>query len=187
MFSAKIKTFYSDLSNYIYIKKGTSNNAFQNIDATVYGLEMSAEYFANDDITIDAGISYKRGKKDQALDGQTDTNLADMAPLRGTVGATYEYMNNSTLRAEVEASDRWDTIDSANGEQELAGWAIVNLKAKHAFGKTLELTVGVNNLLNVTYATSNTYVDLVLLSAGTDVMLMNDPGRYLYTNLTYKF
>lgn len=189
IFTAKIKTFYSDLSNYIYIQKGVSNNAFQNIDASVYGAEISAEYFASDDITIDAGISYKRGKKDEALAGQTNTNLADMAPLRGSIAATYEYANNSTLTAEVQASDTWDKVDSDNGEQVLDSWTILNLKAKHSFNKNFEFVLGVNNLFDQTYATSNTYADLTLITGGgTDgVMLMNDPGRYLYTNLTYRF
>ena len=185
--SFKIKTFYSDLSDYIYFKKGSMMNAFQNIDAKVYGAELSGEYFLSDALSIDASASYKRGKKDQALAGQTDTDLADIAPLRATIGATYEYANNSSIAAEVVASDSWDNYDSDNGEQKLAGWATVNLKIKHAFGKTLDLTVGVNNLFDTTYATSNTYADLTLLSTGTDVMLLNDPGRYLYTNLTYKF
>ncbi len=188
MFSAKIKTFYSRLSNYIYIEKGVTVDAFQNIDAKVYGAEFSGEFFASDDVTIDAGAAYKRGKKDNALAGQSNTNLADMAPLRGTLGVTYEYMNNSTIRAEIQASDTWDTIDSDNGEQVLGSWTVLNLKAKHAFTKNIEFTLGVNNVFDQTYATSNTYADLTLLSSGAaDVMLLNDPGRYLYTNLSYKF
>jgi iron complex outermembrane receptor protein len=45
----------------------------------------------------------------------------------------------------------------------------------------------VNNILDKTYAQSNTYADLVLLTGGGDVMLMNEPGRYIYTNLDFKF
>ena len=186
----KVKTFYSDLDNYIYLHKtSATTSTFENIDAKVYGAEISSEYFLTDTITLDASASYKRGKKDNALSAtNTDTDLADIAPLRGTIGATYEYANNSTFSAEIVASDRWDTIDSDNGEQELAGWSIVNLKAKHAFGKNLDLTVGANNIFDVTFAQSNTYADLVLsATTGSEKILMNEPGRYLYTNLTYKF
>jgi iron complex outermembrane receptor protein len=89
----------------------------------------------------------------------------------------------------VRASDRWDAIDSDNGEQELAGWTTVDAKVKHAVNKKFDLTVGVNNLLNKAYAQSNTYADLTLITAGgsSDVMLMNEPGRYIYTNLDFKF
>ena len=186
----KVKTFYSNLDNYIYLHKTSgTTSTFENIDAKIYGAEISSEYFLTDTITLDASASYKRGKKGHALSAtNTDTDLADIAPLRGTVGATYEYANNSTLSAEIVASDRWDTYDEDNGEQELAGWSIVNLKAKHAFGKNIDLTIGANNIFDVTFAQSNTYADLVLsATTGSEKILLNEPGRYLYTNLTYKF
>lgn len=188
-FKFKVKAFYSMLKDYIYIKKGVPTNAFQNIDATIYGAELSASVYATDDITIDMGASYKVGEKDEALAGQTDKDLADIAPLRGNIAMNYEYMNNSVATLEVQASDKWDAIDSNNGEQELDAWAIVNAKVKHAVNKQFDFTVGVNNISDKTYASSNTYADLILLTAGgtSDVMLMNEPGRYFYTNLDFKF
>lgn len=187
-FKLKIKGFYSMLSDYIYYQKDLTTNNFKNIDATVYGAELSASAYVTDDITIDMGASYKKGEKDEALAGQTDTDLADMAPLRGNVAVNYEYMNGSIASAEVQASDKWDTIDSDNGEQELGAWAILNLKVKHAVSKSFDFTLGVNNLFDEAYAMNNTYADLTLITGGTtDIMLMNEPGRYVYTNLTFKF
>jgi iron complex outermembrane receptor protein len=187
-FSFKIKGFYSKLSDYIYIKKSVAVNAFQNIDAYIYGGEASASIYLTDDMTLDMGASYKRGKKDAPLAGQSGTNLADMAPLRGNMALNYEYMNNSIATLEVRASDRWKDIDEENGEQVIAGWAILNAKVKHAVNKKFDFTLGVNNILNKTYAQSNTYADLILVTGGTtDVMLLNEPGRYVYTNLDFKF
>jgi len=195
MFRFKIKAFYSMLKDYIYYHKDRDNNpatpdvnAFENIDATVYGTELSASIYATDDITIDMSASYKKGEKDKALAGQTNTNLADIAPLRGSIAANYEYMNNSIATLEVQASDKWTDIDSDNGEQELDAWTIVNAKVKHAVNRQFDFTIGVNNMFNETYAVSNTYADLILITGGsTDVMLMNEPGRYFYTNLDFKF
>jgi len=188
-FKLKIKAFYSKLQNYIYIKKGATTNAFHNIDASVYGAELSASYYLNDDATLDMGASYKRGKKDTPLAGQTGTNLADMAPLRGNMALNYEYANNSLATIAVQASDKWDKIDAENGEQVLNAWAIVNMKVKHAVNKKFDFTLGMNNLFDKTYAASNTYADLTLITAGSigDVMLLNEPGRYFYTNLDFKF
>ena len=188
-FKFKAKAFYSILSDYIYYQKNLAQNNFVNIDATVYGAELSASVYATDDITIDMGVSYKVGEKDEALPTQTDTDLADMAPLRGNIALNYEYMNNSIATLEVQASDKWSDIDSDNGEQELDAWTVVNLKAKHSFNKNIDFTMGMNNIFNETYAQSNTYADLILLTAGgtSDVMLMNEPGRYFYTNLDFKF
>ncbi|MBN2782699.1 MAG: TonB-dependent receptor [Campylobacterales bacterium] len=183
----KIKTFYSKLSDYIYYNNTLGTNKFQNIDAKVYGLELSSSYYLNDAITIDMGASYKKGKKDSG--NYPDTDLADIAPLRGNLGVTYEYMANSTVSAEMIASDRWDTYDANSGEQELAGWAVVNMKVKHAVNKGFDLSVGVNNLFDKTYAQSNTYNDISLSILGTTgtTVLMNEPGRYIYTNLDFKF
>ena len=64
---------------------------------------------------------------------------------------------------------------------------MVNLKGSKTFADHFEITVGVDNLFDKTYAVSNTYEDLTLISGGGEVMLMNEPGRYVYTNLSYKF
>ena len=191
-FKFKIKGFYSMLKDYIYYQKQANGvdlaaNNFKNIDARVYGAELSASVYATDDITVDMGASYKRGTRD-ALDGQDGTNMADMAPLRGNVALNYEYANNSMATLEVQASDKWSEIDAENGEQELAAWNILNAKVKHAVNKSFDFTVGVNNIFDATYAQSNTYADLTLIVSGTnDIMLLNEPGRYIYTNLDFKF
>ncbi len=195
-FTFKIKAFYSMLKDYIYYSKANTTvimgntvaqNAFENIDATIYGAELSASIYLSDDITLDMGASYKKGEKDKALAGQTDTNLADIAPLRANIALNYEYANNSIATMDLRASDKWSEYDADNGEQELAAWSILNLKVKHAINKKFDFTLGANNIFDETYAQSNTYADLVLLSGGGDVMLMNEPGRYIYTNLDFKF
>ena len=187
-FKLKIKGFYSLLKDYVYYNKILANNNFVNLDATVYGAELSASYYATNDMSVDLGASYKRGQKDNALAGQTGTNLADMAPLRANVALNYEYANNSLATLGVQASDKWNDVDAENGEQVLDSWAILNMKVKHAVNKKFDFTIGVNNMLDETYAASNTYADLILVTSGTgDVMLLNEPGRYFYTNLDFKF
>ncbi|MDD2905742.1 MAG: TonB-dependent receptor, partial [Sulfurimonas sp.] len=62
----KIKGFYSELSDYIYYNAKALTQNFTNIDATIYGGEISASIYATDDLTVDMGASYKRGEKDEA-------------------------------------------------------------------------------------------------------------------------
>jgi len=188
MFEFKIKGFYSMLKDFIYLQKNVAQNKFKNIDATIYGGEITASIYATDELTIDMGASYKKGQKDKALVGQSDKDLADMAPLRGNIALNYEYMNNSFLTAQVLASDKWSDFDKDNGEQAISGWSILNLKLKHAINRSFDFTLGVNNLFDETYTQSNTYADLNLVTSGaSDVMLMNEPGRYVYTNLDFRF
>jgi len=184
----KIKTFYSKIYNYIYTQQNIAQNIFKNIDANIYGAEISSSIYATDNLSIDMGVAYKRGRKDKALTGQTNKNLADMAPLRGSIALNYEYANHSLATIEVKGSDKWSDYDSDNGEQEIDAWAVLNLKVKHAINKKFDFTIGLNNALNKTYVVSNTYADLTLLGSTTgEKMLLNEPGRYIYTNLDFKF
>jgi len=177
-----------ELAKHFGFKSGKNVNKFENISATIYGGELSASVYATDELTIDMGVSYKRGKKDTLTRGQSDKDLADMAPLRGNIVANYEYMANSFVTAEIQASDKWSDYDEDNGEQELDAWSVVNLKVKHAINKSFDFTLGVNNLFDETYAQSNTYADLILIQSGaSDTMLLNEMGRYVYTNLDFRF
>ena len=189
MFSFKIKGFYSMLSNYIYYQKDLMQNNFVNLDATVYGSEITGTFYATDDMTIDMSASYKRGIKDNVSSSQ-DKDLADMTPLRVNLSLDYEYANESVATVEFKASDKWDKIDSVNGEQTIDGWSVVNMKIKHRVEKGFMLTLGVNNVLDETYITSNSYADLTLVTSSDvddEIMLMNEVGRYFYTNLDFKF
>jgi iron complex outermembrane receptor protein len=183
----KVKTFYSKLQDYIYYNSSLSNQNFENIDATIYGGELSGSYMPTDEIYLLAGVSYKRGKKDRETTGQNNHNLADINPLKLNAFATYDYDENGMIELSIIVSDRWEKIDSENGEQTLAGYGVVNLKTVREFDSGVELTLGLDNILDKTYATTNTYKDLVLMSNGSDTMLINEAGRYFYLNAKYSF
>jgi iron complex outermembrane recepter protein len=188
-FMFKTKAFYSKLKNYIiYDAKLPANTVnYQNIDASIYGISAEGTYFVTGKLSFDAGAAYKIGRKDTFATGQSDRNLPNIAPLKGNAALTYTYKKDSYVKAEVVASAAWNKYDSDDGEQYIPGWTVFNLKANHAFNKYVAFTFGVNNLFNRTYAISNTYKDLSLLSGGGDVMLLNEPGRYLYANLSIKY
>jgi iron complex outermembrane recepter protein len=185
----KTKLFHSWLSDYIYYNASKSLNRFENVDATLYGVDISGTYNINDDFYLDFGMAYQRGRKDDALDGQSDRDLAEIPPLKGSLALNYAYGTDNMARLELVASDRWDTYDSDNGEQEISGYGVLNFKVEHQLTRHFEITAGIDNLLDKTYAVSNTYNDLTLVSSGAtgEVMLLNEPGRYFYLNTTYRF
>ena len=180
----KSKVFYSDLKDYIYYNKGTG---FQNIDASIYGVEVSGLYMFDDMFSLDAGVAYQRGEKDEALAGQTDKDLAEIPPLKLNLGFNIEDEKNK-LRTELVAADSWSDYDGDNGEDKLAGYAVINLKYDREVTDNFEVTLGVDNLLDKTYATTNTYYDVTYVgTSSNDPKLINEPGRYIYVNLRYKF
>jgi iron complex outermembrane receptor protein len=186
--TVEAKLFYSKLGNFIFYNADRMINRYENMDAAIYGFELSGTYIATDSIYFDYGLAYQRGKKDDPLSGQTGTNMPEIPPMKLTAAINYDYDDTANIKAEFVAVHRWDNVDYENGEQVLAGWGIVNLKATKNFFDSLELTLGADNLFDKTYAVSNTYQDLTLISGGVgEVMLMNDPGRYIYANVKYSF
>jgi iron complex outermembrane receptor protein len=181
----KSKLFYSDLKNDILYNASTKR--FENVDATIWGIDLSGTYVATESLYLDYGLAYQRGKKKRPLAGQTDKNLPEIPPLKLNLALNYAYDETLSFKAEGIYGAKWNHYDADNGEQPLKSYTVVNLKGTKQFGKNVELTVGVDNLFDRTYATSNTYKDLTLIAGGGDVMLMNEPGRYLYTNLKYRF
>ncbi len=187
-FNLKPKLFYSWLGDFIVYNDSKMMRRFDNVDSTIYGFSVDGSYRFNPQLVMDFGLAYQRGEKDHAQPGQTDTDLPEIPPLKGTISLNWEYRPGSVARAEVVASDRWRRYDADNGEQELDSWAVLNLKLDHALTQHISVAVGVDNVLDETYAVSNTYKDLTLLeNGGGDVILMNEPGRYFYLNLEYRF
>ena len=178
----KTKVFYSILKDYIYNNNG---NSFENIDAKIYGLEISGMYAFNDYLTFDYGLAYLKGKKDEALAGQSDKDLAEIPPLKVNTSITYENDKNK-ISTSLLAVDSWDNYDEDNGEQKLSGYAVVNMKYEREVNKYIDLTFGVDNILDKTYASTNTYNDIKYIGSG-DTELINEPGRYFYTNVKFKF
>ncbi len=186
---AKIKVFHSWLKDFIvYRATNPMINKFENVDAKVYGAEFNAFYAASDALSFDAGLAYQRGKKDAPLSGQTDRDLAEIPPLKVNAALNYDTDMTST-KLEVIAADNWSDFDEDNGEQAISGYAIANIKWNRDLTKGFDITLGMDNVFDHTYAVSNTYQDLTLLASGggNDIMLLNEPGRYIYANLRYRF
>ena len=177
-FNIRPKLFYSVLKDYIY-----NTGTFENIDAKIYGLDISGLYAITDNFSLDYGMAYQRGKKDEDV---ADKDLAEIPPLKANLALNYE-MDKSKYTAEILAVDSWDSFDSSAKEQELGGYAVVNLKYTNQLHKNIGLTLGLDNVFDKVYASTNTYQDIRYVETGGSPILFNDPGRYGYVNLKYSF
>lgn len=185
-FSIKPKLFYSKVND--FIAYNATQGHYENVDATLYGIDISGSYIATEALWFDYALAYQKGKKSDPLMGQVSTNLPEVPPLKALLSATYMPVESLKINGDIVATKGWSSIDVENGEQPIDGYIAVNLKATKSFSKGFELSVGVDNLFDTTYQTSNTYKDLTLLSIdGEDPMLLNEPGRYIYTQLKYQF
>ena len=118
-----------------------------------------------------------------------DKDLAEIPPLKANLALNYEHAK-SKYTAEIVAVDSWDSFDDSAKEQELAGYALVNLKYTNQLHKNFAITLGMDNLFDKVYNSTNTYQDVTYMDAaiaGSERVLLNDPGRYGYVNLKYSF
>ncbi len=186
--SIELKAFYSKLKNYIYFDNDLKTNKFVNIDAKIYGIKLSGNYAFNEKLNIDFGLSYLRGKKDNPLPNQSDKDLADITPLRALVTLNYMPNERNFFSFEMIAQKRWKYFDKDNGEQELGGFVTFNFKYQKLISDNLTFTFGIDNIFNKKYQSSNTYNDLTLLATGAKRKIpLNNPGRYIYANIQYRF
>lgn len=202
-FHIKGTAFYSDLKDFIYQYKSqtvTTTSGIQtlspwaNIDARIIGFDAQADYLLTSEWRVESAMAYQKGtKKDVAqLDAlatltQTDKDLAEIPPLKGRVALVFDDAINYAMAEWIGA--RFQTIDSDNGEKEVAGYGIFNLKYGHDFKNGVSLMAGINNFFNRTYAVNNSYIgnELITGASLTDPLVLNEPGRNFYTTVSYKF
>lgn len=183
--------FYSDLKDYIYQYKNTSTaTTWANIDATIYGIDLKADVLLNNEWRTETGMAYQKGtKKDPSqLTGtatQTDKDLAEIPPMKGRAALVFDNSVHYAMAEWIGATSQ--TIDENNGEKEIAGYSIFNLKYGAELGKGFSLMTGINNIFNRTYAVSNSYIGNELLAEGSIPLVLNEPGRNFYATLSYKF
>ena len=124
-FHIKATVFYSDLKDYIYAyskSNGMSSvTSYANIDARMYGGDISADYLLNNEWSIQSGIAYQKGvKKDIAqLDAvssltQTDKDLAEIPPMKGRVALVFDNSIDYAMAEWIGAKRH--TYDQDNGE-----------------------------------------------------------------------
>ncbi len=184
--SLKGNIFYSNLTDYIYLTKinNLSNpskkaQSYKNIDANIYGGDLSIFAALTETISIQLGASYQRGKKDNG--NFSDEDLIEIPPLKTRLAIKYENTNYSGI-LETIYSAKQTNVDSTLNEQETKSYLIFNLKGGVNFGN-LSVNLGIDNIFDKNYYTYLSYLRNPF-SAGTKIP---EPGRFVYLNLNFIF
>jgi iron complex outermembrane receptor protein len=186
MVVVKGNIFYSDLNDYIYLIKinnllNPSKKAlsYQNIDAHIYGGDFSIFGALTENLSVQLGLSYQRGKKDSGV--YTDDDLMEIPPLKTRLELKYENMNYSGMLETIYSAKQSNT-DSDFNEQETKSYIVFNLKGNINFGN-LSLNIGIDNIFDKNYYTYLSYLRNPFFT-GTKVP---EPGRFTYLNISYSF
>ncbi|WP_029407826.1 TonB-dependent receptor domain-containing protein [Thiomicrorhabdus sp. Milos-T2] len=179
--------FYDSVNNYILKDKGSNqtaslntagtNTVYLNKDATISGLDISAETKANQHLTLGGNASLTHGTN------ETDNrNLTGMSPFNGNLYAEYA-ANSWNTGARFNFATAQDEVNSEFNEDETPAWSTVDLYAGYKVNKTIVLTAGVDNLFDHAYFTHVNRYD----PTQGDIYKVYEPGRIVWAKLNAKF
>ncbi|MDJ0928549.1 MAG: TonB-dependent receptor [Gammaproteobacteria bacterium] len=126
---------------------------FTNTDAELYGVDLVFGYRLMEPLSLDATVSYVRGKNTSL-----DDNLYRIAPLNGRLALTWERQDWSVTVEGVGAAkqkkiSRAIVLDEPRSTNEpTSGWGILNLYGQWRSPWGLQFRAGVENLFDKDYA-----------------------------------
>ena len=188
---AEVKMFYSDLNDYIYqVITSEGWKTYTNLDANIYGVDLKTYYKIYEGVKLELGVAYQKGEKDS---GYEDRDLGQMSPLKTRLALDLDkdlhFVSstwNSFATLEWIHSEKASDVDETMGEQQLPSWDAINLKLGLQKGDWT-LIVGADNLFDEAYAMANSYEWDIVGGTGANPVIINEPGRYVYSSLSYKW
>ena len=176
--------YYNRVDDYILTDKisdGAGNTAtgYRNVDAVLFGGELKAARRLAGHWHGRASAAYVHGTNVSDSDP-----LPQVPPLEGSAGLDYRRAVWEA-GAEVRMVDDQHRVDLASGQdaQRTPGYAVVNLRAAVRPGAGVTLRLGVDNLLDRTYAEHINRKD----STTGDAILVNEPGRSVWARVSGAF
>jgi len=192
----RAKGFYSYLSDFIYQEqKSNGVRTYTNIDAYLVGGDATAAIDLAYGFALEGGVAYQRGKKLDQPENNNDKNLAEICPLKAKLALNYDKHDFFAVYEWVH-SERSKDIDQDAGETPLKGWDVLNFRAGYQFAEKkrkpsllngLGLNFGIDNMLDKRYAVANSYEYDPTDPGGSNVKIVDEPGRFIYGSLSYNF
>jgi len=158
-FSGTLALYHYGFDDYIYpsiIEQRDVNGdgiddlirGYTNVEATLWGGEISAVYQPTTRFSLPMSLAYVRGENDDA-----GAPLPEIPPLEGRLAGRYELGGRYPGWIELGGrfADRQDRIDPAFGENATPGFAVWHLRTAFRFGGRVELQFGVENLFDKQY------------------------------------
>lgn len=198
--SASISTFYNKIVDYNLIQSNvtkmrmnmmmvmapTQVTVTRNVNVTTYGGEAGVVYVLADNWKVDGSLAYVHGNND--TDG---TALGQMSPLEARVGVNYDnkIWSFGGLVRGVAAQDRVAVNQGNIAGQDIAaskGFAVLSLNGGWRINKAAQLTAGMDNLFNKTYAEHISRAG-TMVSGFTQTTRVNEVGRNLWVKANVDF
>jgi iron complex outermembrane recepter protein len=186
--------FYSMLGDYIVLHNQPLVNtlpsppgpaaarAYENVDARLYGGEVSYAVSVTNNLSVSGGSSYSRGIRERKPSANIlSTNLAEMPPLRAWTAVRYVH-KIAFVELGGLAVSRQTSVDADLKETPTAGYGTMNLKLGTTY-KKFYATFMVDNLLDKFYYEHLSYYRDPFRSG----LRVPEPGRNFFAQVSYTF
>jgi len=192
--SGSVSAFYSKISDFNLIQSQVNKGTMmmpvmvgitRNINATTYGAEAGLAYHLAESWKLDGSLAYVQGTND--TDG---TVLGQIPPLEARLGVSYDdkvWSFGGLLRG-VAAQNRVAAKQGNIAGQDIsasAGFGVLSFNGGWRASKVVQVTVGVDNLLNKTYAEHISRAG-TMVSGFTQTTRVNEMGRNLWLKANFK-
>ena len=191
-----MSAFYNHIDDYLLIQSGVvkpmgmmgrrTTTITRNIEAHSWGGEAELGYAINDNWRVDASLAYVRGENDT-----DDKSLAQLPPLEARFGLHYDdgtWSYGALWRAVAKQTHVSVNQGNIAGQDigNTRGFGVLSLNAGWKVMPNLQLTTGIDNLLDKTYAEHiSRRGDMV---AGFDQLdRVNEPGRTVWLKAQFDF
>ena len=183
--NANLSLYYAHVDDFILRKPV---GGYGNVDARLYGFEAEVTRTVSPLWTFGASLAYTRGD-----DRTNNTALPQIAPLEANLTAKYTHKK-------TEANAVWRLVSKQNRYHKgygsvtgtdygpTGGFGILSLSLAYRPDENLTFSLGVDNLLNKTYAEFVNYSEAAIpalgISAGGHI---TEPGRTIWLKGSCKF
>lgn len=193
--SGSVSAFYSKIADFNLIQSNVNKGTMmmpsyvtvtRNVNATTYGAEAGMAYQLAESWKLDGSLAYVRGSND--TDG---TALGQIPPLEARIGAGYDdktWSFGALLRG-VAAQDSYAVNQGNIAGQDIgasSGFAVFSLNGGWRAAKTVQVTAGVDNVLNKTYAEHISRAG-AMVSGFAQTTRVNEMGRNIWIKTNFDF
>ncbi len=163
-------------------RNAARNEIYRNIDATLYGVETTLQWQPAPHWQTSLGVSWVHAQND------TDHRpIAQTPPLEANLSLDYRsgpWQTGAKVRA-AATQTRVDTLSSSGvpgdglDARKTPGWMVLDLYGRYRINDSIDLSLGVDNLLDHSYAEH-----LNLEDGNGATVQVNEPGRSLWLKLS---
>ena len=186
-FSSWASAYAGLINDYILTKYTSMTDVHtRNVDATIAGAEVGVGYQFTDALQADVSAMYAWGEN------TTDnTPLPQISPLEGRLNLRY-VQDRYTLGALLRVVDGQSRISKDEGNivgydlKESSGFGVLSLNGSYNLNKSVDVSVGVDNVLDKTYSEHLNKLGLNGTGSAANVQF-NNSGRNYWARISMKF